>query len=417
MRRDIGCHPIDHEMSRRSFLAGTAAGTAVSLGAILHPAAAETLRKQHKHILQVFLHGGVSQLETWDPKPGTRYGGPFQAIPTSVPGMHISELLPETARQMHHLSLVRGINSKINVHSQARLYMEKGRRAGEYPYVGSVASKYLAPKNSGMPGYVAVGGGGDTAAFLGSRHNALALDGTSPPDNLKRPDGLTALADDRRNALRLHLNHRFAGSRRKASVDAYNTTFDQAEQLMGRRKVFVAEPDPKDLERYGTHEFARYCLLSRTLLEEGVTCVKLSHRNYDTHAENFNFHIEQLGEFDRPFAMLMQDLADRGMLESTLVIVYSEFGRTPRINVRYGRDHWSTAWSIALGGCGVVPGAIVGATNNEGTEVVDREVDAGHLFHTYFSALGLDTSASHDIPGRPIPIGDPAASPIEELLA
>ena len=105
------------------------------------------------------------------------------------------------------------------------------------------------------------------------------------------------------------------------------------------------------------------------------------------------------------------------MLESTLVMIMSEFGRTPKINVRYGRDHWGTAWSIAVGGQGLVPGAIIGATNKEGTAVSDREVDGGHLFHTYFEALGLDSSANHDLGGRIVPIGDPAKAPIKELLA
>jgi WD40 repeat protein len=119
------------------------------------------------------------------------------------------------------------------------------------------------------------------------------------------------------------------------------------------------------------------------------------HSNYDTHHENFDFHIEQLGEFDRPFAALLDDLADRGMLESTLVVVMSEFGRTPRINDRYGRDHWGKAWSVALGGCGIKAGAVVGKTNANGTAVTDREVNGGHLFHTYLQAVGIDSLEAH----------------------
>ncbi|HAY81998.1 MAG TPA: DUF1501 domain-containing protein, partial [Planctomycetaceae bacterium] len=143
----------------------------------------------------------------------------------------------------------------------------------------------------------------------------------------------------------------------------------------------------------------------------------ITHHGYDTHAENFNFHLEQLGEFDRPFATLLTDLHDRGLLESTLVMVMSEFGRTPKVNRMYGRDHWGASLSIALGGCGIKPGVVVGKTNDTGTEVADREVDGGHLFHTYFRALGVDTTQTHDVPGSVIPIGDPAAAPIQELLA
>ena len=186
---------------------------------------------------------------------------------------------------------------------------------------------------------------------------------------------------------------------------------------MSRKTFFEKAPADIDLERYGKHDFGRNCLLARTLLENNATCVKVTQHGYDSHAENFNFHLEQLGEFDKTFSMLLDDLHERGMLESTLVMVYSEFGRTPKINVRYGRDHWGTAWSIALGGCGIQPGAIIGKTNDKGTAVAEREVDAGHLFHTYLQALGIDSTRDHEIAGRSVPIGDPAASPIKELLA
>jgi uncharacterized protein (DUF1501 family) len=158
-------------------------------------------------------------------------------------------------------------------------------------------------------------------------------------------------------------------------------------------------------------------LLARRLLEQGLTCVKVTHTNYDSHSENFDFHIEQLGEFDRPFATLIDDLAQRGMLDSTLVIVMSEFGRTPNINHLFGRDHWSKAWSVALAGCGLQKGALIGKTNDNGTAVTDREVDARHLFHTYLRALGVDSTANYPTLNRPIPIGDPAADAIKEILA
>jgi len=143
----------------------------------------------------------------------------------------------------------------------------------------------------------------------------------------------------------------------------------------------------------------------------------VSHSNYDTHHENFDFHIEQLGEFDRTFATLLDDLAQRGLLDSTLVVVMSEFGRTPTINRNMGRDHWGTAWSVALAGCGVKAGSVVGRTNDNGTAVVDRQVNGAHLFHTYFRALGLNPTRNHYHDGRPIPMADPQASAINEILA
>ena len=144
---------------------------------------------------------------------------------------------------------------------------------------------------------------------------------------------------------------------------------------MERREVFDVTKEPlRDLDRYGTHDFGRHCLLARRLLESGVTFVKVTHSNYDTHNENFDFHLEQVGEFDQSFSALLDDLAQRGRLEHTLVVVMSEFGRTPRINHLYGRDHWSAAWSVALAGAGIKPGMVLGKTNANGTAVVDGQV-------------------------------------------
>ena len=413
MQRDHGCHRIDHEFSRRGFLASGALAGVASLSS---PTVAHELQKKQKRVLQVYLQGGVSQLESWDPKPGTRYGGPFRAIPTSVPGMHISELLPHSAQRMHLMSIVRGINLKTNSHHDGRLFMEMGRRAGKFPYIGSVAAKYLMPENAPLPGYLHVTTRGltdFTNAFLDARYGQLKLAGPQVPANLIRPKAVTADAARRSRTLLKRLNTRFSGrGGQKSFTDSYNASFEMAEKLMARRDLFEGEPDGKDLDRYGRHPFGRNCLLARTLLENGGTVVKVTHHGYDTHAENFNFHLEQLGEFDKTFCMLLDDLNDSGMLDSTLVMIYSEFGRTPKINVRYGRDHWGTAWSIALGGQGITPGAIVGATNKDGTEVSEREVDGGHLFHTYLQALGIDSTAYHTLDGRSVPIGDPTRQPL-----
>ena len=418
MQRNHGCHTIDHALSRRGFLASSAVAGVAGLSA---PAISEELKGQQKRVLQVYLQGGVSQLESWDPKPGTRYGGPFRAIPTSVPGMHICELLPHTAQRMHLLSIVRGINLKTNSHHDGRLFMEMGRRSGKFPYVGSVAAKYLMPQDAPLPGYLHVTTRGltdYTNAFLDARYGQLKLAGPQVPPNLIRPKSVSPEIADRGRTLLKQLNKRFSGrGGQKSFTDSYNASFEMAEKLMARRDLFEGEAAAKDLERYGRHPFGRNCLLARKLLENGGTVVKVTHHGYDTHAENFNFHLEQLGEFDKTFCMLLDDLQTSGMLESTLVMIYSEFGRTPKINVRYGRDHWGTAWSIALGGQGIKPGAIIGATNKEGTEVSNREVDGGHLFHTYLQALGIDSTAYHALDGRTVPIGDPAKQPIEELLS
>lgn len=419
MRRSTGCHAIDHAVTRRGFLG--AASAAATAGGVLTPAQAEAVRASRKRVLQVYLQGGVSQFESWDPKPGTRYGGPFRAIQTAVPGIRICELLPHTAQRMDRLSIVRSINLKTNDHGQGRLFMEKGRRAGEYPYIGSVAAKYLSPANPPLPGYLHIttrGLNDSTNAFLEARYAQMKLEGSAAPANLKRPDSIAEDAARRREEVRQRLSRRFAGRRGQAAfVESFESSFEMADRLISQKSLFEAEPSDRDVERYGSHPFGLRCILARKLLENGATCVKVTHHGYDTHAENFNFHLEQLGEFDRTFCMLLDDLHDSGLLEDTLVMIYSEFGRTPKINQRYGRDHWGASVSLAAGGCGIKPGVVVGATNPEGTEVADREVDAGDLFHTWFQALGIDSTANHDIPGKTIPIGDPTKAPIDELLA
>ncbi|MFP6766194.1 MAG: DUF1501 domain-containing protein [Planctomycetaceae bacterium] len=420
MRRDMGCNRIDHTLSRRGFLAGSAAGS-LTAGGLLTPVQAQDLKQGQKRLLQIFLQGGLSQFESFDPKPGTRHGGPFRQIETSVPGISLCELLPHMATRMHLMSIVRSINLKTNDHGLGRLFMEKGRSTGDFPYVGAVAAKYLAPPSPPLPGYLHITTRGltdNTNAFLEAQHAQLKLPGARAPENLSPPDSLTLEAARRRAEFRQKLNQRFSrGSGQKALTEQFDSSFEMAERLMAKKGLLEAPPSDSDVARYGSHPFASRCVLARNLLQHGATVVKVTHHGYDTHAENFNFHLEQLGEFDRSFCMLLDDLQESGLLDSTLVVIYSEFGRTPKVNQRYGRDHWGASVSIALGGCGIRPGIVVGATNKEGTEVADREVDGGHLFHTYLEALGLDPTRDHDLPGKSIPIGDPARSSIEELLA
>lgn len=428
MRCHYACRSTEHVIARRSFLGGIAAGlgAGVGFGNMMRTAAGAELEKKQKRILCVYLSGGASQLETWDPKPGTDTGGPFRAIATSVPGTYISELLPFTAQQMHRLAIVRSVNTKENDHGKGNYFMHTGRPqrpADEYPVLGSVAARYLTPDKSPLPGYIRVApnGGGfaqSDAAFLGPRYAGLFVGGNQSIPNTARPDGLTEAGDAARNALRKKLTDRFMSRRRTAMTEAYTYSYDQAAQLMERRDLFdVAKEPQSEQDKYGSHDFGRHALLARRLLENGVSYVEVAHREYDTHYENFDFHIEQLGEFDKTFATLIDDLAQRGLLESTLVVVMSEFGRTPTINHYYGRDHWGMAWSVALAGTGIQPGAVIGKTNDNGTAVIDREVHGGHLFHTYLRAVGLDPTSQFDIEGRTVNLGDPTASAITELLA
>jgi uncharacterized protein (DUF1501 family) len=427
MKRMYPCGALEHRLARRSLLAGLVGGgcAAMGLSRVIQPAVAETLQRNQKRVLVVYFNGGLSQLESWDPKPNTETGGPFRAIPTTVPGVHISELLPYTAQQMHHLTIVRSVNTAEDDHGRGRVFMETGRPqspAAQYPVLGSAVARLLADDAGALPGYIHIRPGGAgynkaDAAFLGPKYAALATDG-SLPANIARPGDLPESADAARQALRRQLDAGFTRRRRTADTEAYTFSYEQAAEMMRQTELFDVSREPEaDQQRYGSHDFGRHCLLARRLLEHGFTCVKLSHSEYDTHFENFDFHLEQLGEFDRPFATLIADLADRGLLEHTLVVLMSEFGRTPNINYGLGRDHWGHAWSVVLGGCGIQPGGVVGKTNEQGTAVVDRQVDGRHLFHTYMRALGLDPTRNYLVDGREIPVADPSASAIDELLA
>lgn len=422
------CRSADHGMARRQFLGTLAAGGSAILGGtglFGSPAIGSMLDSKQKRIVVFNLHGGLSQLESWDPKPGTDTGGPFLAIPTTVPGIHVSELLPLTAMQMHHLCLIRGVNTSTDDHGVGAYMMLTGRRqipGLEFPQIGAVAAKALSADNSGLPGHILItpgggGGRGSDSAWLGPRYASVQLGNGNPPANSARPASISEQSDAARQDIRRKVSERFLNRRRTAVTEAFTYSYDQAEKLMRRRDVFdVAQESAGDQERYGQHDLGRHCLLARRLLESGISFVQLSHSNYDTHNENFNFHIEQMGEFDRSFSMFVADLADRGMLDSTLIVVLSEFGRTPNINHYYGRDHWGTAWSVCLAGCRVPRGVAFGATNERGTEVVDRQVDHGNLFHTYLQAVGVDSTGSFNIDGREMPIADPSSKPIEGLL-
>lgn len=429
MTQTAPCRPWEHALSRRRLLAGaggTLAGT-IGLGPLLRPAAAQKVQQQRRQVLFVWLDGGISQLESWDPKPGTQFGGPFRAIPTSVPGVHVSELLPRCAQVMHHLAVLRSVCTKDNSHSAGVARIQRGdpkNRGVTYPYFGSAVAKLLGDQGSNLPPYVWIkpGSGGfmhQDAGFLGPKYGALAFGDGKPPANLALNPAITPEDDQARAALRAAVNARYAARRRKESAEASNYVYDVARQLMRRQELFdTANFPPADVERYGRHELGRHMLQARLMLEAGVTFVKVNSYGWDTHGDNFNGHVSLAGRFDQAFAALIEDLHQRSMLDHVLVIAMSEFGRTPRINGYAGRDHWPEAWSVAMAGCGLKRGVVVGKTNDLGTFVDGQEHDIGHLFHTWFHCLGIDSQhMEYDNHGQPLPIAHDECWPIQELLA
>lgn len=409
-------------LSRRKLLAGTAAS--MFAGPLVAPLRAASAAPKRKQLLLLFLSGGASQFETWDPKPGVKTGGPYRAISTSVPGVRLGELLPETAKNLHRLTVVRSVNSGIADHFQGHYAMQSGRIAPGYPVLGSAVAKLLERPDDLLPGYVSLRRAspkaytdvGD-AGFLGAKYEAVRIIDHQPPANLvarETADDATAMIERVRNAA----NQRFRRDRSAAPIEAYDATFHQAEALMRRREIFdLARESDDDRRRYGDHDFGRNCLLARRLLQAGTSCVRVVHFDWDAHQDNFYWHQIRCAEFDRTFVTLLDDLEQRGMLEHTLVVVSGEMGRTPQINKLGGRDHWGRAWSLAMAGCGVKPGLVYGSTNEQGTEVKDDQVKLGDLFHTYLRALGIDSQAKYEVDGRTNPVADPAAKPISALLA
>jgi hypothetical protein len=418
------CKPWEHGLSRRQLLGGLA-GTGCS--SLFNPLLARELEASEKQVLFIWLDGGISQLESWDPKPNTRFGGPYRSIPSAIPGIHVSELMPKMAKRMDQLTVVRSVSTQDNNHSSGVPRMLQGdpaNRGVTYPFFGSAVAKLLGPCKSGLPPYIWVkpGSGGFKsvhAGFLGPKYGALAFGEGEPPGNLVRPETITADSDDTRNALRVRLNERFARGRRPQVGDAQAHVYNTGHTLMEKRHLFDATSLPeKDLDRYGRNDLGKHLLVARNMIEAGVRFVQVTSYGWDTHGDNFNAHASMVPKFDQAFAMLLDDLRERGMLENVLVVAMSEFGRTPRVNGHGGRDHWAEAWSMAMAGCGLQAGAVIGSTDKEGVFVNDQGYDVGHLFHTWYHALGID-SLNVEFMNRdqPLPIAHHEMFPIKEALA
>lgn len=421
------CTPVQHVMSRRRLLGASAATGMLGmggLGGLVQPLIADELVQNDKQVLFIWIDGGMSQLESWDPKPNTQFGGPFRSIQTTLPGVRISELMPKTAEIMHMLALDRGVTTVDNSHSAGVPRIQRGDpkdRGVIYPYFGSAVAKLMGQGNSQLPPYIWVkpGNGGfkyQDAGFLGPRYGALAIGDGKPPPNLLLPEALSHDANSARNRLRDFANKQYAQGRNPTFGEAQSFVFDSAQALMKRQSLFL-EPDPADVEHYGDTELGRDMLIGRKMLEAGVRFVKVNSYGWDTHGDNFNGHASLMPRFDQAFSAVVLDLEQRGMLDNTLVIAMSEFGRTPRINGHVGRDHWPEAWSIAMTGTGIQRGVVIGETNKTGTFVENDAHDIGDFFHTWFSALGVNSlEAEYLNNGQPLPIAHDDCRPIEELL-
>lgn len=415
--------------TRRSFIDTaviTAAGTASlswSGGMTLH---AEQLRRNGMACILLFMRGAPSQFETFDPKPGTKSGGPTQSIETTVEGIRIAEGWEKVAAQMQDVSIIRSVtNGKEGNHDRAVYQLHTGYRQTatvSHPNLGSIASAELGDAAFDLPHFVSIGNrsGFVDSGFLGAAHSPfLLMDPAKPPRNIALPPGVDAARFTRRHELLAGLESDDARQGGETPVRDHQTLYDNAKRMVlsPRLKGFDLAQEPDAVrDRYGSNEFGQGCLLARRLVEHGVTFVEVESRGWDTHADNFNQVKKLAGSVDTAFAALVSDLKQRGRLDKTLIIWMGEFGRTPRINAKSGRDHHPLSFNVALAGGGIRGGQVIGATDREGTSVEDRPVTVPDLFCTFCQALGIDPRKENISPlGRPIQIVDGGA-PVRELF-
>jgi|688.fasta_scaffold66415_2 hypothetical protein len=426
------CGAADHDLSRRGFfgsMAGLLAGSTLGLNALAAPPVVEKLKKDQKRAILIFLGGGASQFETWDPKPGTDTGGPFQSIQTSVPGVRISELMPEMAKRLSkHTAIIRSLSTVDIGHSGVKLLGgEREDVAGiKMPTLGSILSKELSQPDSTVPDHVAYfntkNGANfiDSAGFLGSRYEPTNLFSRLAPEANKLPPAMTDTDHLERASLRDQLSQGFLiGRQRDSILQSHGTAYGRVRGLMASDSIFDISKEPQKVrDRYGNTLFGQQALAACRLVEAGVPFVKLLRGWWDTHTNNFDVHAQFVPDLDRVMSVLLDDLEERGLLKNTLVVTFSEMGRTPLINPARGRDHWGKCWSVTLSGCGIKPGAVYGKTNAEGSDVAEGKVTAVEFFATIFAALGIDHQKEYHAPGgRPVGITPYGTQPVTDILA
>lgn len=381
--------------------------------------AAET-GKRHKSCVVLFMSGGPSHAHTFDLKPKSSY----KRIQTSAPGIEISEYLPKVAQQMKHMSLVRGMTTGDANHETAHVLMRTGFRQGagglDYPHFGAVASKEIVREDNRMPNFVVLKPGsgsrqGHTAGFVGAKYAPMTMrDVSGGIANLVPPGAMTDF--DRRAALLQRQDERFIDEYQyeaaKAKVESYRKAMDLV-HFQQAKEAFEVDREPASIKQlYGEGILAKQCLGARRLIEAGVPFVEVMHPKYwDTHGGAEQGQKKLSEELDQPMAALLADLADRGLLETTLVIWMGEFGRDFS-----GNDHYAKAWTTGFAGAGVVGGRVVGRTDDRAMTVQDRPVKVGDFVATIYKALDIDYAKEVVVGSRPVKLTDDG-QPVHELFS
>ena len=399
-----------------------------------------------KAVIQIWMWGGPSHTDIFDPKPeaGYDYCGPLKTpIETNVTGIRISELLPLLARQADKYSIIRSLTHGNNGHETASYIVQTGRQPGGrlvYPCAGAVTSLfkgYDAGYKGLIPPYVVLTepqGRFDEAGFLGSRYKPFATGG-NPAQTPFAVEGVVAPGiTGQRQKDRRELLHQLDALAQALPADPQIVATAQAENLAydmilgdGAKVFDLSQEKPELIERYGKNKFGQSCLVARRLVERGIPYVTINYAGWDTHKENFQAMRRQLPEMDKGFATLLQDLSERGLLDSTLIWWGGEFGRTPKVQWEApwngGRGHWGKVFSAVVAGGGFKGGQVVGASDAHGEEVKERPVYPADLIGSLYSLLGIDPEAKLPNPEgsdtRVMPSADEGvkmAGPLKEIL-
>jgi hypothetical protein len=446
---DQGCseHRALADLSRRQALqVGALAGLGVTLPGMLRreALAGPTTTVKAKSVILLWLQGGVSHHETFDPKPfaSEEIRGEFHTIATNLPGERIGQHLPKLSQMMDRLAVIRSVTHKESAHQRGSMYMVAGRRPGrnvsnedmnDNPDLGSIIAHQLGMRG-GLPAYVSIPGNDFTSKFTGNGW----LPASSAPfkgvhsSSLAAPDGFNGQRLDDRVALReaLESDTSRSISNQRGGV-AYDQFDDQAVDIIASAAAskafdYLSERDAT-LDLYGVgnprkggkprRQMPDLCLTARRLVEAGVRYVTIGRNSWDHHSNIFPQIKSRVPRFDQAFAGLVTDLEDRGMLDETLVVYMTEFGRTPKVNSQKGRDHWPRVFSVAFAGAGIKTGQILGASDKDGAEPADMPITPEQIAATILSLTGVhpqtEVTQQDD---RPIAYVDRAA-PITALLA
>ena len=434
-------------MNRRHFMRHVA-GFSLMAGPSAHflaklAAAAPAMRREHKSLIILWMNGGPSQLDTWDMKPGAPTAGQFKPMNTAADGIQICEHMPNIAKQMKHLSIIRSLVTNEGSHERGRVLMHTAypdNPAVQFPSMGSIVSQQLTPKDMALPGFISVTQPPVGPGFLGMAYAPFTVqtpgrmpNNINPPGDVNNPK--VAMSLRARSEMLRYIENNFVNQQRGEAAKAHREMYDKAFALTYSKlkSVFDLERDSNGRpmnaslrDEYGRHDFGNGCLLARKLVEEGVPCVEVALGSWDNHQGIFSALHNTTGNrggglvdrLDQGMGALVRDLVDRGLWKNTVVLWLGEFGRTPRVNPAGGRDHWARCWSVAVGGGAIKGGIAYGSTDKDGTSIKDNPVSVGDLFATVYEALGISPDLEiRDPLGRPRKIsGENGGTPVADLL-